>query len=256
MELKIDFHTHTNRSIDGVSAFQEMVDAAKKAGIDGFSVTDHNICSTDITYNEKDILIIPGCEISTEEGHVLGVFLKENIDVDNLWNGRLPSVAEAVQEVHNKGGITILAHPFEKAHSIISKSHLANMVDGVETINARATFKNTKANEMAKEFAKKHNLPCFGGSDGHSNKEIGNGYTIVQCEERTLESIEEAVRLGKTQPVMVKSTPRFRKGISQFHKALRNQKKTRILKSIVYLAYCIGLDFYFSLLNIYDKLRD
>ncbi|HHX62975.1 MAG TPA: CehA/McbA family metallohydrolase [Epulopiscium sp.] len=246
MKLKIDFHTHTNRSIDGVSSLHDMLEAAKKAGMDAIAITDHNICSTDIVHNEGDILLIPGCEVSTQEGHVLGVFLKENINVSKLWDGKLPSVAEAVKQIHDKGGVAILAHPFEKNLPISSRSHLASILDGVETINARATFKNLEANQMAEEFAQKHHLICTGGSDGHSNKEVGNAYTVVECSDKTLKSIEMAVRLGKTNPTLIKHTPRFRKGVSQVHKALRGQRKAKVFKSILYLIYCIGLDFYFK----------
>lgn len=253
MKLKIDFHTHTDRSIDGVSTIGQMIESARKKGLDAIAITDHNICSNDIFDTNNDVLLIPGCEISTLEGHIVGVFLKDNIDVGRLWNRKLPSVEEAVQEIHNKGGVAILAHPFASNSKISSKEHLADIVDGVEVKNARACFKNIRANDMAQELAHQYNLICIGGSDGHSKAEVGNAYTIVDCQDKSLESIEQAVRLSKTRVVLIKNTPHFRKGISQFYKSLRAKNKLKVFKSTIYFAYCVSKDFYDVILGILGK---
>lgn len=248
MKLKIDFHTHTDLSLDGVSTFEDMVRYGEKRGLDGIAITDHNISFSQMEYIDTDILLIPGCEISTLDGHIVGVFLKASIDVVGTWGGSLPSAMEAVDEIHNKGGIAILAHPFAKKESMESKIHLAGLVDAVEVKNARACFKNKKANDMAKLFADKHKLTHIAGSDGHSKAEVGNAYTVVSCKEKTLESLEEAVRLSKTDTVLVKDTPHIRKGISQFTKILREGKKIKIFKGVIYLIYCLGKD-------VLDKIK-
>ncbi len=71
MPFKIDLHTHTFFSGDGVSSPEENIAAARAKGLHGFAVTDHNTCDA-VTYlldkglmredglPVDDFLIIPG----------------------------------------------------------------------------------------------------------------------------------------------------------------------------------------------------
>ena len=82
MPFKIDLHTHTFFSGDGVSSPEENIAAAREKGLHGFAITDHNTCEA-ITYlldkglmredgqPVDDFLIIPGVEVTTAEGHLL-----------------------------------------------------------------------------------------------------------------------------------------------------------------------------------------
>src|SRR5918998_1506144 len=84
MAFNIDLHTHTFFSGDGVSSPEENIAAARAKGLHGFAVTDHNTCDA-ITYLLDNglmrgdgqpvdgFLIIPGVEVSTDEGHLLCV---------------------------------------------------------------------------------------------------------------------------------------------------------------------------------------
>jgi predicted metal-dependent phosphoesterase TrpH len=44
MPLRIDFHVHSFFSMDGVSSPEDLIAAARAAGLNGFAVTDHNTC--------------------------------------------------------------------------------------------------------------------------------------------------------------------------------------------------------------------
>jgi len=84
MPFKIDLHTHSFFSGDGVSSPEENIAAAKAKGLDGFAITDHNT-NDGVTYLlEKGLmredgmpvdnfLIIPGVEVTTAEGHLLSI---------------------------------------------------------------------------------------------------------------------------------------------------------------------------------------
>lgn len=82
MNGKADLHTHTNLS-DGFFSPSELIEKAKKAGLDTISITDHDSVRNiedSIQYGkENDIEVIPGVEISTDiedkEIHLLGYFL-------------------------------------------------------------------------------------------------------------------------------------------------------------------------------------
>ena len=87
MGIKIDLHIHSNKSDGALSPFQ-IIDTAKKHGVEVLSITDHDTVgaySAELFDYAKNngLTIIPGIEISTkhEKGgyHVLGY----NIDVNN-----------------------------------------------------------------------------------------------------------------------------------------------------------------------------
>src|SRR3712207_9568319 len=82
MPFNIDLHTHTFFSGDGVSSPEDNIAAARAKGLHGFAVTDHNTCDAVSYLLDKGLmredgqpvdgfLIIPGVEVSTDEGHLL-----------------------------------------------------------------------------------------------------------------------------------------------------------------------------------------
>ena len=241
MTYNIDFHVHTNQSMDGVSSLENLIASAKARGLNGLVVTDHNLCTDVKNYQESDFIVIPGCEISTQIGHITALFIKKEIPIQKLWKGQLPSLEETVSVIHEYGGLAIIAHPFQKASRIYTEKQI-KLVDGIEIYNARACFKNKKANQMAKELAQKYNCIKLAGSDGHSKYEVGNAYVVVEAEKLDEKSIREAVIKGNIEAKLIKNTPHYRKGISQFVKALRTKKVMKIIKAMVYVVYCMGLD--------------
>lgn len=80
--MKLDLHTHTTYS-DGELTIEENVERARKLGLDGIAITDHdNIDSWKDIDNIDDFLVIKGVELSTfhdnESIHLLGYYLNNN----------------------------------------------------------------------------------------------------------------------------------------------------------------------------------
>ena len=83
MQPKIDLHTHTNYS-DGFNSPRELIDKARKKGIEVLSITDHDNLAAikEATEYGKEVgmEIIPGVEISSDimdrEIHILGYFVE------------------------------------------------------------------------------------------------------------------------------------------------------------------------------------
>ena len=88
MPYQIDPHCHSWFSIDGVSSPESLIASARRKGLHGFALTDHDTsdgCRYLIDQGllredgqpVDDFLVIPGVEVSTAEGHLLclGVFL-------------------------------------------------------------------------------------------------------------------------------------------------------------------------------------
>ncbi|MCW4020866.1 MAG: PHP domain-containing protein, partial [Candidatus Bathyarchaeota archaeon] len=76
MSFKIDLHVHTCYSGDCTTTLEEVISYARKRGLDGVAITDHDTISGAMRLLERkdtDLLIIPGIEVSTDQGHVLGI---------------------------------------------------------------------------------------------------------------------------------------------------------------------------------------
>jgi len=77
-----DLHVHSNHS-DGIYSPKQLVEMAIELGLGGIALTDHDTIAGDIELlahcDERDLVCIPGVEISTEylgyELHLLGYFV-------------------------------------------------------------------------------------------------------------------------------------------------------------------------------------
>lgn len=122
MKLILDLHLHSKASFDGRMGIEEIAALAKARGLDGVAICDHDVVYTGPT--EVDgVLILPGVEFSTEYGHLLALFLSREISY-TTWE-------ETTEAVHAQGGVTVLAHPFQKSRPASSLLPLVPHLDGV-----------------------------------------------------------------------------------------------------------------------------
>lgn len=126
---KADLHIHSYGN--GVGSFDvtdvsntpnAIVDTSINKGLKIISITDHNEILNSIfavQYSaDKDLLVIPGIEISTTQGHLLLYF--ETVEQLRLFYGRLTfnedksvchqGIAECLKQADNYGGLGVLAH--------------------------------------------------------------------------------------------------------------------------------------------------
>ena len=137
MELKLDLHIHSEHSPDGRMTLAEIAERAKAKGMSGCAVCDHDRVLQE-HYSDPDFLLIPGVEVSTQFGHLLGLFVSAPIDTRDFY--------EAVERIHAQGGIAVLAHPFEHHSDPTRIDPIAHLLDGVEVWNSRADRKISCAN--------------------------------------------------------------------------------------------------------------
>ncbi|MEM3845311.1 MAG: PHP-associated domain-containing protein, partial [Candidatus Parvarchaeota archaeon] len=134
-------------------------------------ITDHNSFGAyETVKDEKEIMIIPGIEVSTLSGHVIGLWVKGNIPKDM-------SVEETIIKIHESGGIAVAVHPYRYITGLKEKNVRTNKFDLIEIMNGRCLTHNNKRSEI---LAKSLNLPVSAGSDAHYLEELGRVYLELE----------------------------------------------------------------------------
>ena len=175
-KMKIDMHCHSRYSYDGNSNPIDVLNSAKKKGLDGIAITEHN--NTDswadyrIASQRTGIKLIFGQEIKTRQGDILAYFI-----TSPLQKGK--DAKTTIEEIHKQGGVAIIAHPFHPFEGFKGNlQEYVEIIDGIEVFNARCPF--ATANKLAIDFAQKNNLSHIAGSDAHLSYPIGDAFTEVK----------------------------------------------------------------------------
>ncbi len=161
----------------------------KERDLDGLAITDHNVLARDVP---QELLIIPGIEISSRDGHIIGLGVSDAVP-------RKLSADETILQIKRLGGVSIVAHPYDLLRSAINPEILTTMPDAIEVINS-ASMLHSITWKRARQFAEKKNLPQTGGSDSHIPETIGKAYTIVDIDSRDIASVLDAIRNGRVSP--------------------------------------------------------
>jgi hypothetical protein len=193
--LTCDLHVHTNYSRDGESSIEDIIRRAEIIGLDAIAITDHDtIEGARVALKiPTNVIIIPGIEISTKQGHLiaLGTLTEFPKGMD---------VLETIAVAREHGALLVLPHPFHMMRHGVAlhfRSALSS-VDAVEVFNSRYIVGS--ANKKAAKFAKKLGKPCVGGSDAHNARYVGYGKTLVDSEPN-VPAILEAIRNGDSVAV-------------------------------------------------------
>jgi len=186
--LKIDFHVHTVDSGDAHTRPDDLPAIIKARGLDGVAVTEHNKFDPP----KLDALIVPGVEVSSRDGHIIALNVRENIPA------RLPA-DETIRLIHEQGGVAIIPHPYDPVSKCVRLSRLKVRPDAVETVNADA-LSFYISNWLARRDARAYNLPQVGSSDSHIPQTIGDAYTVVEAKSLSISDILEAIRSGRVRP--------------------------------------------------------
>lgn len=186
MPFNIDLHTHTFFSGDGVSSPEDNIAAARAKGLHGFAVTDHNTCDA-ITYlldkglmREDGLpvdgfLIIPGQEVTTDEGHLLCIGT-------TLPDLKGTPAREVCAIIHERGGLAIPPHPYDLFRAGIRHPTLETLpIDALEVFNAATTLR--RYNKFAFKYAQLRGLPMTAASDAHHSEALGTAYTILDTDD-------------------------------------------------------------------------
>jgi predicted metal-dependent phosphoesterase TrpH len=178
-----DLHIHSIYSYDGTATVPAVLRRAKEIGLNVIAITDHDeiagaLEAVDLA-SHYGVEVIPGSEITTAEGDLLALNIREKIQ-PNL------SLIETLLRVKDQGGVAIAAHPMAGGWgmksltpaSILKALHHPNagqILVGIEAYNGTAI--DRISNHAARIFANTLNIAQTGNSDAHIIDTIGFGAT-------------------------------------------------------------------------------
>ena len=197
-----DLHIHTIFSYDGTATVPSVLCRAREAGLDVIAITDHDVIEGALLAEEMapkyGVAVIPGIEITTAEGDLLALFVREKIAA-----GR--SLIETVLDVRELGGICIAPHPSAggmgmkslSVASILKAAKVPNVTDTLIAIEAyNATALDRVSISTARLITSTLNLASVGNSDAHVPEAIGLGAT--EFEGKSPAELLSALRQRKT----------------------------------------------------------
>ncbi len=219
-----DLHLHTGHS-DGGCPSQSgkmvpcpvffTVDAAARRGLDFIAITDHNATSQYDAMRELQpyfdkVLLIPGREITTFQGHINFLGTTDFLDF-RLGSSQVPDMNTLLNNAQAVGGITSINHPSAPSGEICMGCGWtpASRVDmrlltAVEAVNGGSVksgisdipFWNKQLNQGCR-------LTGIGGSDNHRPMQpldqqgsIGSPTTVVFANELSTPAILAGIRAG------------------------------------------------------------
>jgi predicted ATPase len=236
--VRVDLHVHTRPDAGaGIATPEQYVEAALKSDLAVMAITDHNAVDGAPLIMEAakgtGLLVLPGVEISTNEGHLLAIFAPEAMDGlrDFASHGNLQmspdprdgalrtsrSMVQLVKEICERGGLAIPAHVDAKngIQNAMSSRALASLLsspalsalefvdrdalhhwfteDGEDTARAEAR----RARDATEEL-RERGLARVMSSDAHTPDKVGGDrpsrtMTRLRLDEPTFEAVRNAL---------------------------------------------------------------
>jgi predicted metal-dependent phosphoesterase TrpH len=218
--MLIDLHTHTQPlSHDSLLTPDQLVEAAKAAGLDAVCLTEHDFVWDPEKVRElarrHAFTVIPAIEVNTEDGHFLAFGL------DRYVYG-MHRTAELARLVDDAGGALVAAHPYRRqlppdggtlrasasgpgreasAWSEALDRAAANpayrYVCALETLNGRGS---ERENQFSQQLCRRLGLPAVAASDAHQTADLGRCATEFQRDIADVPDLVRELRAGRFRP--------------------------------------------------------
>ena len=196
---RADLHMHTTYS-DGWPTPHQLVDYARATKLDVIAITDHDTIDGALRAAEHasaraKLHVVVGEEISSRNGHIVGLFLERRIRPDM-------SAAATVHAIHDQGGIAVAVHPFWRTQRRTRSGPVHGVgwlaaeleFDAIEIENATPGF--YVFNQLARRLNMGLGSAELGGSDAHILDAVGRAYT--EFPGKTPKALREAIITGTT----------------------------------------------------------
>lgn len=193
--MLVDLHLHEKTcSSDSFLSLDEIVSEARRRGLDGVCITDHD--SMGLRDYAEDYArrtgfpIFVGVEYFSLQGDItawgIDTFPDHRIDAQDF-----------IDQVNRSGGFCVSCHPFRNNNRGLEEN-LGSVqgLHGVEVLNGSTTL---EANRTALQWCRRLGLQPIGSSDAHVTKQVGKYATWLP---QRVETVEELAALLRSQPVL------------------------------------------------------
>jgi len=198
---RADLHVHSHWS-DGAQSPETIVLAAARRRLDVLALTDHDEIRGALrarefvaAHPEIGVEVVVGEEISTLNGHLLGLWLAERVPPGL-------TALRTIELIHAQGGLAVAAHPFHplrgaaRGHRSLGALVPDLPLDGLEVVNNAGVF-----SRLYDAWAALRNvewmLPVTGGSDAHDVWYLGSG--VTRFPGRAAADLRGALEAGHTR---------------------------------------------------------
>ena len=209
--MLIDLHLHTYpKSDDSFMEADELIEAAKSNGLDGICLTEHDAFWSRDEINalsrKHNFLVLSGCEINTDAGHLLVFGLEEYV-----FGFHKPAFLRTA--LKQKGALAIAAHPYrrrfleEPGRQPEARAEMLRRAGGesmfkfchaIESVNGRGT---ADENCFSQDLGEQLGIKMTGGSDAHKLEQLGTAATHFEHPISGLDDLIQELREGRFEAV-------------------------------------------------------
>ncbi len=214
-----DFHVHSRESGDASPSLDEILVFAEGQGLEFVMLSEHNTTSQLELYaaaqaRHPTVLLVPGVEVTTYEGHAMALGGTGWIDHRLGFEGR--TMDAMIADAHASGALFSINHPALAIGDLcigcgwMADADLADLdaleiQTGAYSVTGRLFYRT--AETMWEDLVLAgHHVTAIGGSDDHRagtgtgrfDSPIGSPTTMVFADELSVAAIVEGVRRGRT----------------------------------------------------------
>ena len=171
--VRVDLHLHSSASFDSRVPPLDVAKRCRQVGLSPIFLTDHDTIDGARSLIDAGEPVIIGQEILTNEGELIGLFLKQAVP-------KRLSPEEAIAAIKEQGGLVYLEHPYDTGRRNLREEaieRVATSIDIVEVVNGRS---EPNINRHAEELRSTLGVPGGAGSDAHTLPEIGRVYLEME----------------------------------------------------------------------------
>lgn len=213
-----DLHIHSIYSQDATTTVRAILKQASDVGLNVIAITDHDEIRGSIEAQQLapkyGIEVIPAAEVSTKDGHLVALFIKD-----------LPpaglSITDTLLHIGKQGGIAIAPHPFNNLPNSLSMEAVFRamtnprakvVLKGIETHN----MGTQNFDRIAQKLSIYLPLAKIASSDAHIYWAIGAGRT--EFIGKTSNDLRAALETNSTTPIPYKEEFSAKAIISWVHR--------------------------------------
>lgn len=199
--MRFDHHLHTSRhSPDSVIDPLELIEQARRIGLDGLVITEHDYQwepdeLAELARRAAPLRIFSGVEVSAREGHFLVYGLPS---LEEVYPG-IP-LADLLNEVRRHDAAIVAAHPFrwDQPFDVIIAEH-GPAFDALELVSNNVT-PQTRSRTEAVLRAHSSSMGATGSSDAHEIATVGCYFSEFDRPIETISDFVAALRGRAVRP--------------------------------------------------------